>query len=221
MQLSTLRPCHVNPYPSLQAASGAVATLVRELRAVVPHVFCNMYLTPPHARAVDAHADDRDVVVIQLKGRKRWRVQLKDPPVPFPVTDEQVGKGGREVPDGTLRAADPSCTLTATLEEGDVLYIPRGFVHEAATGDDAPSLHLTLAVPTHDWSWAATASRVLEQLKQAPPAGDYAPGDHKGFAASLRARDDCGPGRDRWLWRRSVPPALMCPASFAHVPAAS
>ena len=44
-------------------------------------------------------------------------MQLKDPPVPFPVTDEQVGKGGRPVPDGTLQPSDPSFTMSTTLEE--------------------------------------------------------------------------------------------------------
>ena len=39
-----------------------------------------------------------------------------------------------------------------TLQTGDVLYIPRGFAHEAATSD-SPSLHLTLTVPSHDFTY--------------------------------------------------------------------
>ena len=43
-----------------------------------------------------------------------------------------------------------------------MLYLPRGFVHEAETADHAASLHLTLALPTDDWSWAALVDAALQ-----------------------------------------------------------
>jgi hypothetical protein len=76
-----------------EAASPGVAQLCASLRSDVPHVFGNLYVTPPAGRAVDAHADDRDVLVVQLGGRKEWRV-YSSPPVAFPSAHEQVGKSG-------------------------------------------------------------------------------------------------------------------------------
>ena len=42
--------------------------------------------------------------------------------------------------------------MTLTLEPGDMLYMPRGLVHEAATTDAAPSLHLTITADTQSAS---------------------------------------------------------------------
>ena len=36
----------------------------------LPHAYCNLYLTPPGAQAVPAHSDDRDVLILQVKGMK-------------------------------------------------------------------------------------------------------------------------------------------------------
>ena len=76
-----------------EIASEGVAAVCRSLREDFPHAFGNLYLTPPAAQAVDAHADDRDVLVLQLEGAKQWTVYA-EPPVPFPSHREQVGKGG-------------------------------------------------------------------------------------------------------------------------------
>ena len=189
-----------------EAASSGVAALCHELRETFPHAFGNLYVTPPAGRAVDAHADDRDVFVLQLEGRKEWKV-YGPPPVAFPAPDEQVGKHGLSVPAASV---DPARALVdAALEVGDVMYIPRGFVHEAATSPDAPSLHLTLALPSHDWSWASLAG-------SAATAGRLPSHGRDGPALSrvLRAREHCHvDGEDEmpwmaWMWRRSVPPPL-------------
>ena len=136
-----------------EAASDGVARLCRALRRQFPHAFGNLYLTPPRAQAVDAHADDRDVLVLQLEGAKRWTV-YSHPPIPFPSRDEQVGKEERlPVPEEAVLEANVA--LRATLHKGDCLYVPRGYVHEASTGEVEPSLHLTLALPSDDWCWAS------------------------------------------------------------------
>ena len=59
------------------------------LRHHLPHAYCQLYATPPGSQAVDAHADDRDVFVIQLEGRKEW-VVYGDPPVVWPNPAEQA-----------------------------------------------------------------------------------------------------------------------------------
>ena len=54
-----------------------------------------------------------------------------------PFADEQAGKDGRRLPDGTSRLTLESLgppELDVLLRPGDVLYIPRGVVHVAHTG---------------------------------------------------------------------------------------
>ena len=46
----------------------------QKLRADFFHAYGQLYITPPLAQAVQQHADDRDVFVIQLEGSKKWKV---------------------------------------------------------------------------------------------------------------------------------------------------
>lgn len=118
------------------------------LRQRLLHVYANSYITPARSQAVRAHADDRDVFILQLQGSKHWKV-YEEVPIKLPYTEEQVGKNGLPVPE---RVFSRSC-IDHVLQPGDVLYLPRGYVHEASCSSSA-SWHVTLAVATHDWSWA-------------------------------------------------------------------
>lgn len=120
----------------------------------LPHCYANLYVTPAWHKAVPAHADDRDVLIVQIEGRKQWRV-YNDPPVPWPYSHEQAGK------DSPLGRLGP-IAIEATLERGHALYIPRGFVHEARA-ESLSSVHATLALATHDWSWAAVAADAVKR----------------------------------------------------------
>lgn len=51
--------------------------------------------------------------------------------------------------------------LEVTLHPGDVLYLPRGFVHEAEASAEEPSAHLTLS-SYQQWSWFNLTERVLD-----------------------------------------------------------
>jgi hypothetical protein len=133
--------------------STKLSNLCYDLQQTFPHVYCNTYLTPSNSMTVNAHADDRDVFVIQIKGRKRWKV-YRDVPVEYPYGYEQVGKNGLPVPsyvtdvdtdtntkngggDGKNgnNDNDSKLLIDTILEEGDILYMPRGYVHEASTID--------------------------------------------------------------------------------------
>mmetsp|Transcript_52040 Transcript_52040/g.123913 ORF Transcript_52040/g.123913 Transcript_52040/m.123913 type:complete len:488 (+) Transcript_52040:121-1584(+) len=113
----------------------------------VPHAYMNLYLTPAGAQTVRPHSDDRDVILLQCLGRKKWKVM--EPVIPFPYSHEQVGKD-TPLDENNL----PRTVLSCTVEAGDALYMPRGFVHVGESTSDGPSLHLTLAIATHDWSYA-------------------------------------------------------------------
>lgn len=183
----------------IEAASEDVRQLCVDLREDFPHAYVNAYLTPPEAQAVAPHADDRDVMVLQTAGKKKWKV-YRDPPTPFPFTLEQVGKYDEcPVPDALL-AAPP--LLEVTLEPGDILYLPRGYVHEAFTGQD-PSLHLTIALATHDWCWSRVAGRALAL------SGMKSTEVHA-FTQEVEALDP-----EQHLWRHSIPPCLVCDGGVA------
>ena len=213
----------------VEKVCGPIAEMCASLRDDVPHAFANLYLTPPLGQAVDAHADDRDVLVVQLAGSKQWRLLgavPPAPPIPFPMSHEQVGKAGRPVPES---ARDRAHAQELELCVGDVLYIPRGWVHEALTGTDAPSLHVTLAIPTHDWCWAKVAASAMRPeaarpFVQAALEKEEMGGGGAALGTALRNRQvalGTTLARPSWFWRRAVPPALICPGATAADAAAA
>jgi ribosomal protein L16 Arg81 hydroxylase len=102
-------------------------------------VGANAYFTPTSAQGLAPHYDDHDVFILQLAGRKTWRIfdRVIDSPVEPPIralTAEETGEPLNEV----------------VLSPGDLVYLPRGFAHEALTMDDL-SLHLTISIYPATW----------------------------------------------------------------------
>jgi hypothetical protein len=94
----------------------------------------NAYLTPASAQGFAVHHDVHDVAVLQVAGRKRWRI--------FPPRLELPLKHQR----WSAALGDPGPPREELLlEPGDTLYLPRGWPHDAATGD-GESLHLTIGL---------------------------------------------------------------------------
>jgi hypothetical protein len=120
-----------------------VARFCRDLAAELGHpTQCNAYVTPAgNAQGFAYHHDTHDVFVLQVAGRKRWRIH---PPVLELPTKNQPRSG-----DG-LVAAGQEPLIDTELLPGDALYLPRGYVHAAAT-TDVPSIHLTVGVLATTW----------------------------------------------------------------------
>lgn len=137
-----------------------IAALCHDLQQSFPHVYANTYLTPPNQQAVPAHADDRDVFVIQILGRKEWTV-YETIPIPYPYPDEQVGKDNLTVPEQVLQGP---VAIQHVLEAGNVLYMPRGFVHQARALPGEMSFHVTIALATQDWSVAGILTNATAQI---------------------------------------------------------
>ena len=99
----------------------------------------NAYLTPAGNQGFATHYDTHDVFVLQVDGRKHWRIH--EPVLPDPL--ERQPWGGRA--DEVSAVADGPPALDVVLEPGDALYLPRGFLHSAqALGES--SLHLTVGI---------------------------------------------------------------------------
>ena len=140
--------------------SPKIAALSQDLQKSFPHCYCNTYLTPADAQAAPEHADDRDVLIIQVYGSKEWTVYERIP-IMYPYPQEQVGKADLEVPSEVLNGPT---AIRQTLQPGDVLYMPRGYVHRAICSPEAPSFHVTVALATQDWTLAGEVSQQANRL---------------------------------------------------------
>ncbi|WP_444951529.1 cupin domain-containing protein [Micromonospora ureilytica] len=99
----------------------------------------NAYLTPAGSQGFATHYDTHDVFVLQVDGRKHWRIH---PPVlPDPLEKQQWGGRADEVG----ATAQGPAALDVVLAPGDALYLPRGWLH-SAQAQDASSLHLTVGI---------------------------------------------------------------------------
>ncbi|MEK9518638.1 cupin domain-containing protein [Streptomyces sp. NPDC087908] len=140
---------------ALQRTWQPVMEFASRLGAELGHpVQANAYVTPPQNRGFDDHYDVHDVFVLQVTGAKRWIVH--EPVHPDPLRDQPWTAHRAAVAEAALGEA----SIDTVLEPGDVLYLPRGWLH-AAEAQGEVSIHLTLGV--HTWTRHALA----EQLAQA------------------------------------------------------
>lgn len=128
--------------PQLHLRERILGEFVRGLEQVFSaHVQTNIYLTPANAQGFKTHYDGHDVFILQLEGVKRWR--LYDSPIPTPY------RGEKFVP-GQFEPGEPSDDFI--LQPGDVLYIPRGLMHDAISLDGEASLHITTGILVKTWA---------------------------------------------------------------------
>ncbi|CAH1402056.1 unnamed protein product [Nezara viridula] len=138
-------------------------------------VGANAYLTPPMSQGFAPHYDDIEAFILQIEGSKIWRLY---PPINkhgyLPryssrnLLDEEIGEPVMEV----------------KLNPGDVLYFPRGFIHQGRT-EEEHSLHLTLSV-YQKTAWCDLLEKLLPlTLKKAASLDvDYRKGLPLGYLKS-------------------------------------
>lgn len=158
--------------------------LARAGVALGRHIGGNLYLSPPASQGFSIHYDPHDVLVVQLAGRKHWRVY-----------DRRFDNPNQ--PPGEPIAAEDAGGLHAEMEldPGDCLYLPSGTLHEART-HESDSLHLTLIL--EPLSWADAIREVLDtdaNLRDRLPTG---------FGSSANGKRDF----DRMIERLRQSPAI-------------
>ncbi|MCS7475612.1 cupin domain-containing protein [Umezawaea endophytica] len=99
----------------------------------------NAYLTPPQSQGFSAHYDVHDVFVLQVAGRKRWRVH--EPVHQDPLRDQPWADHA----DAVAERANQAPLIDEVLAPGDALYLPRGYLH-SAVAEGGISAHLTVGV---------------------------------------------------------------------------
>jgi len=108
----------------------------------------NAYLTPGGApnQGFAPHYDDIEAFILQLEGYKHWLVYP-------PMTKEETlpRQSSRDFTEDEMANIEP--IIDVELGPGDMLYMPRGWVHQANTcRTDHHSLHLTVSA-MQSWSW--------------------------------------------------------------------
>jgi len=124
------------------------------------HVQVNLYAGWQTSRGFDLHWDDHDVFILQVAGRKRWSVYGVTRPFPLVNDVEKAQKP----------ATEP--LWEGTLEDGDLLYIPRGWWHVALPLAE-PTLHLTVGIHNRTgldlMRWLSERMRASEVFRQDLP----------------------------------------------------
>ncbi len=131
----------------------------------------NVYLTAGHTSGFPAHYDTHDILVLQIAGRKLWRIH--EPTIRLPDVSQPCEP----------KSFSPGPRLTEVeLRAGDLLYLPRGYGH-AATTSDSHSAHVTVGIHVYTWAGVlkeadSSCVRVEEFRKSLPP----------GFASRIELR---------------------------------
>jgi ribosomal protein L16 Arg81 hydroxylase len=174
---------------SLHEREPKLALLCRLLQQQLGHYFqTNIYLTPPNGQGFRPHYDSHDVFVLQVMGSKHWK--LENTRRKFPPKNEDMGEEGRFMGEDHR---------SFVLNQGDMLYIPRGYVHAAECGPE-PSMHITLGLIPFTWGellYAAVKATIQadQRLLEALPLGFMtADGDKlvRGAAAALHKASEEG-----------------------------
>lgn len=123
----------------------------------------NVYATPPGGKGFEAHYDTHDVFLLQLEGSKKWTIY--GAPLSLPL----VGQ-----PHIATEHEPGAVQMEFVLEKGDLLYLPRGVIHEGRSGNDV-SVHATIGIQVRRWSDAVieAAARLFLQdpeFRRALPA---------------------------------------------------
>ena len=98
----------------------------------------NAYITKGGSGTFGKHWDTHCVFATQIKGSKLWRIYKPtlDLPLPFQTSSQEKEFFNK----------DP--VFEIVINEGDVLYIPRGWWHVANPIQNIPSVHISFGIHT-------------------------------------------------------------------------
>ncbi|XP_066140396.1 ribosomal oxygenase 1 [Euwallacea fornicatus] len=111
----------------------------------------NVYLTPPDSQGFAPHFDDIEAFIVQLEGTKYWKLYK-------PKNEDVLARdSSKNFSHDELGAP----FMEVELKAGDLMYFPRGTIHEGRTKDEH-SLHITISMYQH--------TAYADLLEQAIPA---------------------------------------------------
>ncbi|XP_071441424.1 ribosomal oxygenase 1-like [Hetaerina americana] len=99
-------------------------------------VGANVYLTPPDSQGFAPHYDDIEAFILQVEGKKHWKLYA-------PLSGEECLPRFSSQNFTQEEIGEP--ILDVVLEPGDLLYFPRGVIHQGSTQPGVHSLHITVS----------------------------------------------------------------------------
>eukprot|EP00040_Diaphanoeca_grandis_P041634 m.263210 g.263210 ORF g.263210 m.263210 type:complete len:588 (-) comp49318_c0_seq1:102-1865(-) len=129
----------LNPYAFHPPLHHLVSSLQEYFSCMVG---INTYLTPPGTQGFSPHYDDIEAFILQTEGAKRWR--LYENPL------------GEKLPRTSSHNFDQKDLgkpiLETVLHAGDMMYFPRGIVHQGNALEKELSHHVTVSTfQMHSW----------------------------------------------------------------------
>ena len=121
-----------------QLQMGNTGKLIQELETELDmDINANIYITPSNAKGFFPHFDTHEVLVLQISGTKYWNIY--DIPVAGPMKGESLTVEQQK------KYMENPPAHEISMQPGDVLYVPRGVVHDAYCKDEL-SVHITLGI---------------------------------------------------------------------------
>lgn len=166
--------------------AGAVHEISAEVRALAASLSeqfagraeANAYCSFQGIRAFTSHFDVHEVFAIQCEGEKVWNIYENRANAPI----EGLRRADAQA---VIDASKGRVAMQVRMRPGDLLYIPRGFCHDALASSGA-SLHVTFAVTPLD---GRDLFRMLEEEAILDPAfREYLPDARSGEERDLTER---------------------------------
>jgi len=137
----------------------------------------NAYCSFQGVQAFASHCDTHDVFAVHLDGEKLWRVYSNRAEAP---TRTLSGEGAQDMID----AAKGPVMMEVRMKPGDLLYLPRGFYHDAVASSDV-SLHVTFAL--HPMTGIAALRMLLDRAEEDAAFRAYLPDAREQGGSALEA----------------------------------
>ncbi len=100
----------------------------------------NLYCSWPQRQAFESHFDTHDVFAVHVEGKKTWHIYETRAPHPIrhtrftSVTKEQHRQNRGKI------------LMEVEMSPGDVLYIPRGWYHDALANTEGGTVHIAFGL---------------------------------------------------------------------------
>jgi lysine-specific demethylase/histidyl-hydroxylase NO66 len=167
----------------LAAAVHEISPEVQELAAGLSEQFAgraeaNVYCSFKGIQALTSHFDPHEVFAVQCEGEKVWNLYENRANAPI---EALRGENAQALTD----ASKGRVAMQVRMRPGDLLYIPRGFCHDALASSGA-SLHVTFSITPLD---GRALFRMLEEEAILDPAfREYLPDARRTDEGDLAAR---------------------------------
>jgi hypothetical protein len=128
-------------FNQMQTRVEGVRTLCHSLATVHGRACAtNGYFSLPSQQGFSVHVDTQDTWIVQLEGSKYWEIYES-----FVVSPDHEQK--LDLHDEDVVDINPPSKVVL-LEEGDLLYMPRGLAHRVLATNTTSSAHITIGLET-------------------------------------------------------------------------